>query len=71
MKNIKQKKIFSLKFNLLFTIVLIFVNNNTFSQVQRAIEGKSIIRENIIQNKPNCIAPDLLSANTGFKIAIG
>jgi len=71
MKNINQKKIFSLRFNLLFTLFLIFViNNNTFSQVQRAVDGKSIIRENIIQYNEFHFFKDWSKTAT-FKSGIG
>jgi len=71
MININPKKIFSLKFNLLFTLFLIFVNsNNIFSQVQRTVEGKSIIRENIIQNNEFHFFKDWSKTAT-FKSGIG
>ena len=49
-KNHKQTKLMSIKFNSLFiAICALFFSLNTFSQVQRITEGRSIIREHIIQ----------------------
>ena len=49
--NFNLKKLTSCRYKSIFILVyFIYFSNISYSQVQRAIDGKSIIRENIIQN---------------------